>query len=125
MSTPNWMAVLVCGGRDYSDRVALKHSLDTLREQIQNCDREILVLHGCARGADSLAKEWALNNGLAQMGIEAAWDFYDKRAGFIRNAWLRDIGKPEYCVAFPGGRGTASMVSLCKGIPIPVWEVSS
>ena len=29
---------------------------------------------------------------------------------------------PEYCIAFPGGNGTANMVDLCKKAGITTWK---
>jgi hypothetical protein len=54
------MRVLVCGGRDFSDKVMLASALDAI-----HADRPFsLVIHGAAPGADTLAGEWADSRGI-------------------------------------------------------------
>jgi hypothetical protein len=53
----------------------------------------------------------------------AQWDRYGEAAGPIRNAWMLEFGKPDLVVAFPGGRGTADMISKARKAGIEVCEV--
>jgi hypothetical protein len=39
----------------------------------------------------------------------ADWESYPRAAGAIRNSQML-LTNPQYCVAFPGGRGTADMM---------------
>ena len=112
--------LLVCGGREFSDRDALFTALDRAHAK-----RPVsLLIHGAARGADTLAGEWAAARGIAVEVYPARWDVDGrKRAGPIRNQRMLDEGKPDACVAFPGGRGTADMVRRCREAGIPVWEI--
>ena len=106
------MNVLVCGGRNYVGDVSC---LSMLPFKID------IVVHGDALGADRKAGRWAVANGIHEAKVGALWDFYKKRAGTLRNGamLLLDI---HYCVAFPGGRGTANMIRLCRECGVPVWE---
>jgi hypothetical protein len=80
-----------------------------------------LIIHGNTRGADTVGKMWAINNGVHHVAVEALWDFYGKSAGYKRNSAMLLL-QPEYCVAFPGGKGTDMMVKLCEKDNIPVWR---
>lgn len=104
------MNVLVCGGRNYSGDVSC---LDTI-------DISILIHGGCG-GADLRSAEYVLSKGIHCAQVDALWDSYGKGAGFKRNSAMLML-KPDYCVAFPGGRGTRMMVELCKRAGIIVWE---
>jgi SLOG family YspA-like protein len=109
--------VLVTGGRDYRDANKVREVLDRVHKEhhIQ------LLVHGCATGADTLAALWASARGIQPVGCPALWDFYDKAAGTIRNTamlWL----KPQLCVEFLGGTGTANMVGQAKQAGIRVIE---
>jgi hypothetical protein len=53
--------VLVCGGRDYDDRGRLYNVLDRLNYLYRGF---LCVIHGAARGADTLAAEWAEASGI-------------------------------------------------------------
>ncbi len=110
------MRVLVCGGRNYLDRRAIYDALDDL-----SCT---MVIHGGARGADMLAGEWAQSRLRPQEIFEAEWGKYGNAAGPIRNQKMIDEGKPELVLAFPGGRGTADIVSRAKAAGIEVCEVN-
>jgi predicted polyphosphate/ATP-dependent NAD kinase len=79
-----------------------------------------LVIQGGARGADSIAAAWAHQRGIGCEQYEADWTTYGRSAGAIRNQRMITEGKPEYVIAFPGGRGTADMVGKAARNGIPV-----
>lgn len=114
------MRILVCGGRDYADQDTVFATLDhviTLFGEITG------VIHGAAKGADSLAGQWANERKIAELKYPANWTKYGKRAGYLRNQEMLDKGKPDFVVAFPGGRGTAMMVDIANKAGVSVWEV--
>jgi len=102
--------VLVCGGRDFVDYEFLAKTLCTIHKV-----RPItLLVHGAARGADSLAGEWADSRQIPVIEYPADWDRYGKRAGRIRNAFMLKDAKPHFVLAMPGGKGTAHMVRIAR-----------
>ena len=108
--------VLVCGGRDYADWGTLDSVLDLVNPAV--------VIHGAARGADSLAGRWAREmHGVTEEAFPADWDKHGKSAGPIRNQRMLDDGKPDMVVAFPGGAGTADMVRRSRAAGILVLRV--
>ena len=114
------MRIVVTGGRDYGDGAAVAMALSAVHRK-HNID---LLIHGAARGADTLAANWARRAGVQVATFSADWRAHGKAAGIIRNQSMLDIGKPDACVAFPGGRGTADMVARCSKAGLPVWKVS-
>ena len=85
------MKIIVCGGRTFFDKELYFHTLDYL-----NSKRTIsIVVHGGAKGADSLAGVWAKQNNLQCIVYEADWDAYGKGAGF-------DIGSRGTCAVDQG-----------------------
>lgn len=113
------MKVLVCGGRDYADKVRLFAVLDHYNEEL---GFEILV-HGAARGADRLAGEWADERGIEVRRYPADWNKHGKSAGPIRNREMVEKESPDLVVAFPGGSGTRDMVKVATHNGITVIEV--
>ena len=111
----NGFKALVCGGRDYFERERVFAVLDGLHGE-----RAIaLIIHGAAKGADSLAGEWADSRGVEQTGdrykITALdWQTLGPKAGPLRNQQMLDECKPDLVVVFPGGKGTANMLRLAK-----------
>lgn len=108
--------IIVCGGRDYADRDHVFRVLDkihTLRGIAE-------VIQGEARGADYLAAQWAVNYGIPLTRCRAEWEKHGKRAGPLRNRQMLTL-KPDGVVAFPGGAGTADMISAAQEAGIPVY----
>ena len=114
------MRVLVCGGRNYSDKACLWYRLDSLGPPEVSA-----IISGMASGADSLAAEWAEKFGFPLHKFPADWNAHGKAAGPIRNQRMLDEGKPDLVLAFPGGRGTADMVRRAKSAGIRVVEVAA
>jgi len=107
---------LVCGGRDFRDRVLLFNTLD---EMAISC-----IVHGGADGADKLAGEWAIARKVPEVIVPAQWDGYGKGAGPIRNGWMLEFVKVKHVVAFPGGRGTLNMIEQTEKARIQLTVVS-
>ena len=98
--------VLVCGGRDFSDCTLLMRTLDQVKPDI--------IVHGGARGADSMAGGYAKRRAIPCQVFPAEWNKHGKRAGYLRNQQMLDEGKPDLVVAFPGGPGTRMMVKIAR-----------
>jgi hypothetical protein len=125
------MKVLVCGGRDIADEGLVFNTLDKVSSSVsltmgQNIS---LLIHGGARGADSIAEKWAQNRGVETRRYPADWGRYGRQAGPIRNREMLMDGKPDLVVAFPGGKGTHNMESQAERMNLPIirignnWEV--
>lgn len=116
------MKLLVCGGRDYNDREYLERKLDEISRLFGPIH---LVIDGAARGADTLAHNWAMARGIPAERFPADWNRYGKRAGSIRNREMAGrLSSNDLVVAFPGGRGTADMIKVARAIPeVNVIEV--
>lgn len=111
--------MLVCGGRAYNNWFVASEWLDQMHR-----DHPIAaIIHGGARGADSLAGRWAHENGVVCETYRAEWERLGKRAGPIRNQQMLDNGKPDCVVWFPGGAGTADMVRRAEKANVPTLEV--
>lgn len=107
--------IIVCGGRDFTDRVMLDYVLSYVHTHRSIAE----LIHGGARGADQMANRWAFNNGIARVEVRADWRKHGRAAGPIRNRQMLDL-KPDGVVAFPGGRGTADMVRAAEAAGVPV-----
>lgn len=112
--------ILVCGGRDYNDWSAVSCTLDSSRQFFAT---EFCIIEGGATGADALAGKWAELNGVCRITVKAQWNFYDKRAGMIRNRWMANFCMPELVIAFPGGIGTKGMIQLAEKAGIQVYAL--
>ena len=119
------MIALVCGGREYGLGGELAHVLSELDPR--------LVIHGNARGADTLAHRWAISTERSVLAMPARWATEGKGAGPRRNGRMLKAAQqfaelwslPLLVVAFPGGAGTANMVKRAKAAGVDVMEVET
>jgi hypothetical protein len=108
--------VLITGGRSYVDRATVFRELDAL-----HAETTITVLiHGAATGADSLADAWSKSRGVEVIACPADWSRHGRAAGPIRNKAMLTDHAPELLVAFPGGRGTANMISQARAAGLKI-----
>jgi hypothetical protein len=113
--------VCVTGGRDYTNKDVVYRALDNSRASAFDIGTDIILVVGCATGADWLASEWAKERGVEFQIYEADWKKYRNAAGPIRNKQMLDSGIDKLC-AFPGGRGTKNMTNICRKAGIYIRE---
>jgi hypothetical protein len=77
------------------------------------------LIEGGARGADWVARNWALwrqgcGDRITLTTVNAEWEKHGRSAGAIRNIEMAKL-EPDIVVACPGGRGTEHMVMVARG----------
>lgn len=117
------MRILITGSREFKDESVISKAI---AEAAAGVDSNLVtVVHGAARGADTLAANAAWRMGLLTEAHPADWDRHGKSGGYIRNAEMAKLGA-DVCLAFPIGesRGTRMMIELAKkhGIEVRVYE---
>ncbi|MCA1572481.1 MAG: DUF2493 domain-containing protein [Chloroflexi bacterium] len=105
--------VLVCGSRNLSEK-RRREVIDALEYLWRR--NPLVIIHGAARGADSMASDWATERGCEQVEYPANWRQYGRKAGPIRNQQMLTEGKPDIVLAFPekDSVGTWDMVERSK-----------
>jgi hypothetical protein len=116
--------VLITGSRDWTDRDAIWTALADTMSPLPH-DVEPVIVHGaCPSGADAIAHNWAVRYGATVEQHPANWQLNGKRAGFIRNAHMVNLGA-DLCLAFikDGSRGASHTAALAEkaGIPVRRW----
>lgn len=124
--------VLVCGGRSYENRAEVFSTLDG----VHSVDEIVLVVHGACsektkhgirrlRGADRWAQEWAITREVPYFGWPAPFSKMGGPGGPWRNGKMLARWEPDLVIAFPGGKGTASMISKARNAGVNVMIVDS
>lgn len=111
------MRVLVCGGRNFTNAYLL---MRVLREY----DVTTLI-HGMAKGADTLGGEWAESNRIRVERYPADCSRHGLSAGYVRNLEMINHGIPDLVVAFPGGKGTYNMMQLARKKRVKLRKVTT
>lgn len=115
------MKVLVCGSRDWFDRGPIERELRKLPPGT-------IVVHGAARGVDTIAGDVAYDLGFTVRSYPADWNRWPKAAGPIRNSEMitmeHRLDEPiDKGLAFSKdietSRGTRDMVNKLRAMHIP------
>ncbi len=114
---------LVTGGREFLNGEYVALALDHFHAQ-QPITK---LVHGAARGADTLAGLWALSRGVpvddypVREELDGPWP----GAGHARNRRMFHAVNPNVVIAFPGGRGTHGMICYACGpkFRTPLWDL--
>lgn len=100
------MKVAIVGSRDFTDYERFKKAIEGVVFEGDT------IISGGARGADSLARRYAVEKGLQYVELPAQWETYGKSAGFRRNQQI--VEEAEFVVAFWDyeSKGTKSTIDL-------------
>jgi hypothetical protein len=106
--------IIVCGGRDFSDRALCFKTLDELLPKY-DCPE---IVSGHASGADQFGEEYAKEHGLQFQIFKPDWKKYGKSAGPIRNRQMLmyALETTAVIIAFWDGesKGTKNMISQAQ-----------
>jgi hypothetical protein len=86
-----------------------------------------LIIHGAAKGADTIAGNIANKLGFQVVSVPAEWEKYGRAAGPIRNKIMLNM-EPDLVLAFhsdiENSKGTKNMVEIArkKGVETIVYE---
>lgn len=115
------MRLLVTGDRHWRDAFAVRDALEDFLDTYGH--RDHVLIHGDARGADSIADVTGQLLGFRIERWPADWNLHGKRAGSIRNQQMLDTGV-DHCIAFHddlgSSRGTRDMVERCEKAGVSV-----
>lgn len=120
------LRILVTGSRVWTDRAAVAAALRwaITTHQPQPTREQVTVVHGAARGADTLAAQVAAGWGVRVEAYPADWGLHGKAAGILRNAEMVAAGA-DILLAFPLGesRGSRHCAGLAEaaGIRVVDW----
>jgi hypothetical protein len=111
--------VIVAGGRDFKDYPLLKKTLDKLLKH----KTEVQIVSGLAKGADSLALEYAVEKNLPVKKFPANWNEFGTMAGYQRNIQMAQYA--DACVCFWNGksRGTKHMIRIARESKLQVRTI--
>lgn len=106
------MRLLVFGSREWADEDFVRHVLRRLGPGHE-------LIHGAARGADTIAARVAAELGWNVRAFPARWNEEGRAAGVLRNQRMLDEGRPDgpraHCFHddLYGSRGSSDMARRC------------
>lgn len=116
--------VLICGSRHYDNYDKVKETVKSLVDE----HGKIIIIEGGAKGADTLAKNAAIELGIEYREYKADWKRYGRAAGPKRNQLMLDTENPDLVIAFhedlESGKGTKDMLKRAEkeGVKTIIYE---
>lgn len=121
--------VIIAGGRDFTDhQKGFKH-LDKILMNL----KDIEVVCGEAKGADTVGKKWAESRGYTVKSFIPDWEGQGRAAGHIRNREMAEYAAEKdsdgndrgYLVAFWDGKskGTKGMIEAAEKLGLKIRVV--
>ena len=80
------MRIVVAGSRTFTDTTMMGLEMS----RWDHLGKDVTIVSGGARGADTLAAGWADSLGYEYEEFPADWEKYGRGAGMIRNRWMID-----------------------------------
>lgn len=121
--------ILITGSRDWENYDKLSWELGIAVGELVKANpgltrKDVVLVHGGARGADTFAAELALSRGLTVECHTPAWrpyGIYNPQAGKVRNQQMVDLGA-DICLAFirNNSRGATHCADAAERAGIPV-----
>jgi hypothetical protein len=122
------MKILVTGDRNWTSYEVVRNTLVAIMEEFAVEGQPLTLIHGAAKGADTIAGEIADGLDFKVVPVPADWERYGKAAGPIRNLNMLDM-LPELVLAFhndlENSKGTRNCVEEAKKRDVPVLVISS
>ena len=111
--------IIIAGGRDFMDYNLLKEKTNKILQE-KKVTHKIVIISGCARGADTLGLRYASENTFDVEEYPADWDKYGKKAGYVRNVEMAE--NADALIAFWDGKskGTKHMIDIAKERNLPI-----
>ena len=111
--------VVIAGCRDYNNYDEAKIFIDFCLSDIRK-ENNIVIVSGCASGADAIGERYAKENGFKVEKYPADWKSYGRSAGPIRNKQMAQISDYVICFWDNKSKGTKSMINYALKYNKPV-----
>jgi hypothetical protein len=114
---PAGTRIAFTGGTKYQNTEKIWAVLDKVHARYP----DMVLMHGNAPGADTVAKLWADSRKVTHLPFEPEWKKYGNACVFKRNDEILAT-EPMHLIAFPGTGITDNMVDKAKKLGIPVAD---
>ena len=111
--------VVIAGCRDYNNYDEAKAYIDFCLSNIRK-ENNIVIVSGCASGADAIGERYAKENGFKVEKYPADWKTYGRSAGPRRNKQMAEVSDYVICFWDEKSRGTKSMLDFAREYNKPI-----
>ena len=110
---PKNYKLVVAGCRDFHDYSVASSEIHKHLQKL-DADYSVIIVSGCAEGADKLGERYAAEHNLPIDRFPAEWDTYGKYAGPRRNAQMARVADAVLVFWNGKSKGTKNMIENAK-----------
>lgn len=111
--------VVIAGCRDYNNYDEAKPYIDYCLSNVRK-ENNIVIVSGCASGADAIGERYAEENGFEVEKYPADWNKYGTSAGPRRNKQMAEVCDYVICFWDEKSKGTRSMIDFAQRLNKPI-----
>lgn len=117
--------IVIAGCRDYYNYDEAKIHIDFCLSNIRK-ENKIIIISGCASGADAIGERYAEENGFKVEKYPANWKKFGRSAGPKRNKQMAEVSDYVICFWDEKSTGTKSMIdyALKYNKPIRIKKIN-
>lgn len=121
--------IIIAGSRNFNDYPYLEYVVDRFFSKFVSDKKDVQIISGTAKGADSLGELYAEKHGIGVIRCPSNWDKYGRAAGYRRNEEMAILsmsdGYTGVLLAFWDGlsRGTKHMIDLAEKHNVKVYII--
>lgn len=105
------MRLIIAGSRDITDIEIVEKAYMLF---VKRHGRASMIISGNARGVDRLGEKLAKSKGIPLVICPANWGYHGKRAGFLRNETMAELGDALLAVWDRKSKGTMNMINSAE-----------
>ena len=120
---PKNYKLVVAGCRDFHDYSVASSEIHKHLQKL-GADYSVIIVSGCAEGADKLGERYAAEHNLPIERFPAEWDMYGKYAGPRRNAQMAQVADAVLVFWDGKSKGTKNMIENAKKANKPYTVIS-
>lgn len=106
--------VIVAGSRGFTNYEVLHDVLNIVRTEMVRMDKKMVIVSGCARGADQMGERYARQYSLRCILMPAKWDEHGRSAGYKRNVEMSKIADMAVVFWDQKSLGAKHMIDIMK-----------
>lgn len=138
-NTDQTMKIIITGSRTWREQGTVQKAIvaavrqhffgynEVSKSELEAVFPNVTIVHGGATGADTIAGDFAKENGMKTEVFYPDWEKEGKRAGPIRNQkMIKSSPRADMCLGFvadANSKGTIGTISMAKRSGIPVMEI--
>ena len=120
---PKNYRLVVAGCRDFHDYAVASSEINKYLQKL-DVEYSVIIVSGCAEGADKLGERYAAEHNLTFERFPAEWDKYGKYAGPRRNAQMAQAADAVLVFWDGKSKGTKNMIENAKKANKPCTVIS-